>query len=83
VPDKAIGPDNFAWVEKPLTNWDDPARWNRGQRNLNPMRYRGHDLRKNFGIELADYQRPFDEQGASAPSASSRRQKSEVTRQKG
>jgi hypothetical protein len=42
---------------------EDRALYLRDHRKLHPEKYRGHDLKRSFGIDLAEYQRKFAAQG--------------------
>lgn len=56
-----IGPSNFAWSAPLNAGFDVSTRegrraYDRAQRGMHPNRYRDHELRKRFGLTLADYQ---------------------------
>lgn len=64
---KPIGPGNFAWVLALRGGFDTSTRegrvgYNRAYRERNWLTYRGKDLKKKFGIDLATYQAMHDAQ---------------------
>lgn len=65
---KPAGPDNSYWAERTSSAVDDDfragrARYARDWRKANPLRAKANDLRKMFGIELADYEAMLTAQG--------------------
>lgn len=58
--DEVIGPDNWAWTDKPMSIREiGKAKWLRQNRNEYPNRYRAYALKRDFGIDLAAYQEMF------------------------
>ena len=57
---KPIGPDNWYW-KVPIPN-DDPAKYQRVWRENNPERDKNHNLKKQYGIDLKEYQRMLEVQ---------------------
>lgn len=65
--EETIGPDNFEWAIQ-QRQWDYSSKdgkraYARFHRDQHRNTYRDKDLRKNFGISFADYQRMLDAQG--------------------
>lgn len=64
--DKPYGPDNFRWNELhqcgDLSTRETRAAWMRSWRSRNKLRAKGYDLKKHFGISLADYEAMIDRQ---------------------
>lgn len=66
--DLVIGPDNFYWAPPVIGDFDIKTKeglvaYRRAHRAANPMLYRHKELKKNFDIDLAEYQRKFAAQG--------------------
>lgn len=65
---KPSGPHNCYWAEKRGTTIDDDyragrARYAKEWRKANPLKAKQNDLKKNFGISLADYEAMLGAQG--------------------
>lgn len=62
-PDEVIGPDNWAWTEKPMSSREmGQAEYMRQHRAANPDIYRERDLMRDFGMTLAAYNGMFQSQ---------------------
>lgn len=66
--EKMIGPGNFRWALPPEAKFDHSTRegriaYGKAHRVANQALYRDKELRKNFGITLADYTRMLEAQG--------------------
>ncbi len=66
-PEETIGPDNFEWATRKRL-WDYASKdgkraYAQFHRDHNRNSYRDKELRKNFGISLADYERMLEAQG--------------------
>lgn len=62
---RLLGPDNFVWSAPQYDHQTRDGRMasSRSYRDSDPAKYRDKDLRRNFGISLADYETMSEEQG--------------------
>jgi hypothetical protein len=64
-PEKPVGPSNWKWERRETTDWtDQKSRSAHGRRHRKQFRasYRDKQLRRDFGITMADYQKMLLEQ---------------------
>lgn len=66
-PMKPVGPDNFKWIDKPENKHDrDTPEGRRAyakvHREARPDMYRGHELKRQYGMSIADYVKMLTEQ---------------------
>lgn len=66
-PTKPLGPDNAMWRDKPeskydRTNPESMKAYRKERREAKPDMYRGHELKRNYGMTVADYAKMLEAQ---------------------